>query len=128
MQNSQSYKGVEFTFREGYVHITHPDNFVILSEDLEKLWVNLAAACRAFDCNRVLNEGNLDLSKLRAFDSYTAGAQAGEIRGLRMACLFHDFQPDEKAEFFQTVAANRGAKVKFFTDRAEALKWLDNSL
>ncbi|MEP6902807.1 MAG: hypothetical protein ABJA66_13730 [Actinomycetota bacterium] len=97
---------------------------MILPEDLEGLWLNLAEACKTYDCNRVLNEGNLDLSKLRAFDSYNAGSQAGEISGLRMACFFPNYQHDEKFEFFKAVAANRGAKIKFFTDKAEALKWL----
>jgi hypothetical protein len=124
MQNLESARGVVITFREGFLHITHPDNFVLLSEDINVLWQNLAAACRTFDCRRVLNEGNIDLSKLRAFDSYNAGTQAGEIQGLQMACLFPNFEPDEKSEFFKTVAANRGAKVEFFTDRARALEWL----
>jgi hypothetical protein len=72
----------------------------------------------------VLNEGHVDLSKLRAFDSYSAGTKAGEIEGLRMAVLFHGYEPDERAEFFKIVASNRGAKVEFFNDRREALEWL----
>jgi hypothetical protein len=124
MQNSELYKGVEISFRDGYLHITHPDNFVLLPEDIDVLWMNLTGFCRQYDCRRILNEGRIDLSHLRAFDSYNAGSQAGEIEGLRMACLFHGYVPDEKAAFFQTVASNRGSKVEFFTDRAEALKWL----
>jgi hypothetical protein len=124
MQNLKPYKGVEITFRQGYVHITHPENFVVLPADLDTLWMNVANACRIYDCNRVLNEGRVDFSHLRVFDSYNAGYQAGEIRGLRMACLFYDHTPDEKTEFFITVASNRGAIIKYFNDRAEALKWL----
>ena len=124
MQNSESDNGVVITFRTRYLHITHPDNFVILSNDIVRLWSNLAAACRTYNCNLVLNEGNIDFSQLRAFDSYHAGSQAGEINGLRMACLFTGFQPDEKSEFFKMVAGNRGAKVEFFNDKTEALKWL----
>jgi hypothetical protein len=124
MQNSETDNGVVITYRDPYLHITHPDDFVILSEHIDVLWHNLSEACSAHDCRRVLNEGNIDFSQLRAFDSYSAGFQAGEIEGLRMACLFPKYQPDEKFEFFQTVASNRGAKIEFFTDRAEALKWL----
>jgi hypothetical protein len=115
---------VEITFHDDYLHIRHPDNFVVLPEELDDLWQNLAKACQAHDCRRVLNEGNLDFSKLRAFDSFTAGSQAGEIQGLRMACLFPNYKHDEKSAFFRTVAANRGAQIEFFTDRAEALRWL----
>jgi hypothetical protein len=124
MQNLESNNGVVITFRDGYLHITHPDNFVILPGDLEGLWNNLAEACKMFDCPLVLNEGNIDLSKLKAFDTYYAGTQAGEIDCLRMACLFTNHQLDEKSEFFKSVAAHRGALVEFFTDRAEALEWL----
>lgn len=115
---------VEIIFRGEYLHITHPDNFVLLPEELNKLWQNLAAACKIHDCRRVLNEGNLDFSKIRAYDAYNSGSQAGEIRGLRMACLFPNYEPDEQSEFFKTVASNRGATIELFTDRAEALKWL----
>jgi hypothetical protein len=124
MQNRDSQNDVVISFHDGYLHITHPDNFVLLSKDLDALWQNLFEACRQYKSNRVLNEGNIDLSKLRAFDSYSAGTKAGEIEGLRMACLFPDFEPDERAEFFKTVASNRGAMVEFFTDRRVALKWL----
>ena len=124
MQNSEPDNGVIITFCENYLHIMHPDNFVLLSEAIEGLWQNLYKACAAYHCNRVLNEGPVDLSQLRAFDSYTAGSHAGEIEGLRMACLFYDYEPDERAEFFKAVAANRGAQVEFFTDREDALKWL----
>jgi len=124
MQKSESDNGVVIAFRGDYLHITHPDNFVLLPEDIEGLWHNLAEACKNHNCSRVLNEGNLDFSKVKAYDSYHAGSQAGEIRGLRMACLFPNHQPDERSEFFKMVAANRGANVEFFSARAEALKWL----
>ena len=116
---------VEINFRGQYLHITHPDNFVLLPEELDDLWQNLANACKTHDCRKVLNEGNLDFSKIRAYDSYSAGSHAGEIRGLRMACLFPNYKPDEQSEFFKTVAANRGATIELFTDRDAALKWLD---
>ena len=124
MPNREPENEVVITFHDGYLHIMHPDKFVILSKDIEALWQNLFEACRNYRCNRVLNVGQVDLSQLRAFDSYSAGTQAGEIQGLRMACLFHGYEPDERAEFFKTVASNRGAKVDFFTDRAAALEWL----
>ncbi len=124
MQNSESNKDFVITFREGYLHITHPASFVVLPEYIESLWANLFEACRKYNCNRILNEGHLDFSKLRAFDSYSAGSQAGEIVGLRMACLFQDYTLDEKGAFFQMVASNRGSTIEFFTDKTEALKWL----
>lgn len=124
MQTPDSQNEVVISFHDGYLHITHPDKFVLLSDDLDLLWQNLFKACRAYKCNRVLNEGDVDLSKLRAFDSYSAGTKAGEIEGLRMAVLFHGYEPDERAEFFKTVASNRGAKVEFFADRPAALLWL----
>lgn len=124
MRKLESDNGVVITFREGYLHIMHPDNFVLLPEEIDGLWQNLAEACKSHGCSLVLNEGNIDLSKVKAYDSYNAGTQAGEIRSLRMACLYPNFQPDERSEFFKTVAANRGAKVEFFIDRAEALRWL----
>ncbi|HEY8562858.1 MAG TPA: hypothetical protein VIL74_20945 [Pyrinomonadaceae bacterium] len=124
MPNTEPENQVLITYRNGYIHILNPDNFVITPDKIEGLWENLTEACTKYDCNRVLNEGSVDLSKLRAYDSYHSGAQAGEIQGLRMAFLFHGYTPDERADFFKTVASNRGAKIEFFSDRRAALRWL----
>ncbi|MBS1792465.1 MAG: hypothetical protein JSS81_01355 [Acidobacteria bacterium] len=124
MPESDLTKGVEIELCDGYLHITHPEGFIVSAEALEPLWANLADACRRHRCKKVLNEGRLDFSRLRTYDSYQSGSYAGEIRGLQMACLFYGFIPMDKAEFFKTVASNRGARIDFFEDRASALKWL----
>ncbi|HVE57212.1 MAG TPA: hypothetical protein VNB22_10320 [Pyrinomonadaceae bacterium] len=114
----------EITFRGSYVHILLAENYEITPMGVEKMWIATIEACRTYQCNKVLSEGNIHSRKLKAWDAYSSGSQASEVPGLRHACLFYNYQPDDMSEFFKTVSANRGINVEFFTDKEKALKWL----
>ena len=115
----------EIIFRGSYIHVRLADNFEINPASLEKIWNATAEACQIYACNKVLSEGNIRSRKLKAWDAYSSGSKASEITGLRHACLFYNYQPDDLTEFFKTVSSNRGTYIEFFTDKAKALKWLD---
>ena len=114
----------EITFRGSYIHVRLADNFVINPAGLEKVWRAIAEACQTYACSKVLSEGNIRLRKLQAWDAFNSGTQASEITGLRHACLFYNYKPDDLTEFFKTVASNRGIYIEFFTDKTKALEWL----
>jgi hypothetical protein len=124
MKNLELSNDFEIVFRGNYLHVLHPDNFEISPEGNAKLWEMLAELCKTHNCYRVLSEANIQLRKLKTWNVHHSGSQASEIRGLRLACLFYNYQPDEMSEFFKTVSANRGAKVEFFTDKTAAFEWL----
>lgn len=111
-------------FRGSYIHVLMADNFEITPEGNRKVWEATAEACRQYDCFKVLSEGNVQSRRLKAFDAFKSGTQASEIRGLQNACLFYNYKTDDVTEFFKTVAANRGVRIEFFTDKKTALKWL----
>lgn len=114
----------EITFRGSYIHVRLAENFEINPSGLEKLWDATAEACQKYACNKVLSEGNIRSRKLKAWDAYSSGSRASEILGLRHACLFYNYKPDDLTEFFKTVSANRGSYIEFFTDKTKALQWL----
>lgn len=114
----------EIDFRGSYIHVRLADNYEINAAGMEKMWLETAAACQKFNCNKVLSEGNIRSRKLKAWDAFSSGSQASVIPGMRHACLFYNYQPDDMTEFFQTVTLNRGSYIEFFTDKARALKWL----
>ena len=100
----------EITFNGSYIHILLAKNYEITPNGLEKIWLATAEACQKYNCSKVLSEGNIQVRKLKAWDAYTSGSQASEIPGLRHACLFYNYKPDDISEFF--------------TNKAKALKWL----
>ena len=124
MQNSEPKNDFEIAFHGDYLHVLHPDNFEISPETNQKIWQAINAACKNHKCLRVLSEGKINQRKMKTWNAHESGSQAGGIRGLRLACLFYGYEPDEMSEFFQTVSANRGVKVEFFTDKSAALEWL----
>src|SRR5687767_9341785 len=114
----------EIIFRGSYIHVQLADNYEITPAGLYKIWQETAAACQKHGCTKVLSEGNIHSRKLKAWDAFSSGSQASEIHGMRHACLFYNYQPDEMTEFFKTVSYNRGIYIEFFTNKAQALKWL----
>jgi hypothetical protein len=124
MRNLELSPDFEITFRGDYLHVQHPDNFEISPESNQKLWIALETACQTHKCHRVLSEGKINLRKMKAWNVVDSGTQASVIRGLKIALLFYNYQPDEISGFFKTVSANRGVKVEFFTDKNAALDWL----
>ena len=124
MRKSEINTDFEIIFRGSFLHVLHTENYEITPEGMVKLWLALSEACQTYKCYKVLSEGRIYQRKLKGWDAYNSGSQAGEIRDLQMACLFYNYEPDETTEFFKTISANRGSQIEFFTDKVEALKWL----
>jgi len=112
-------------FNGKYIHIVHPPDYEISPESNEKLWKELAEACRKYDCLKVLAEGPSQKRRITSLDAFKSGSQASEsIPGLTMAICIDGYVTDETTEFFTNVAYNRGADIEFFNDKDKALEWL----
>ena len=112
-------------YRGDYLLVTHPPGYEITPEGMRRFWAAIAVASRTYDCRRVLAEGEVVRRKLKTTDALHSGVQASEsVMGLTMAVCFEGYEPDEMTEFFVNVAANRGARVRFFSDREQAMAWL----
>ncbi|MCX5848073.1 MAG: hypothetical protein NTW65_01295 [Deltaproteobacteria bacterium] len=112
-------------FNGKYIHIVHPPDYVISPESNEKLWTELALACRKYNCLKVLAEGTKQKRRINSMEAFQSGSQASEsIPGLTMAICIDKYVTDETTKFFTNVAYNRGARIEFFNDKKKALKWL----
>ena len=114
-------------FLDDYIRIQHPEDYEITPESQQQLWVAIGEACDKYNCWRVLAESSAppkrNMSQVDAFRS--AGQAAKASRQLRVALVLQGYCPDETTEFFMNSAYNMGVRIEFFTDREEAMKWLD---
>ena len=112
-------------FNGKYIHIIHAPDYEISPESNEKLWKELAEACRKHKCRKVLAEGPTQKRKINSMDAFESGTKASEsIPGLMLAICINEYTPDETTKFFINVAYNRGVRIEFFNDKQKALAWL----
>ncbi len=63
---------------------------------------------------------------MNTMDAFQSATNLAESHlGLSLAFCFYDYTPDEISRFFVNVAENRGARVKFFSNKSDALRWLE---
>jgi hypothetical protein len=111
--------------RGDYILVTTGDDFEIAPEVMSKFWPDLAAACVKHGCHRVLIEGGVVRRRMAAIHAFRSGSDAARhIPGLSLAMYIHGYVPDDLTALFKNVASNRGARIEFFSDRAEGLRWL----
>ena len=108
-----------------YVHVALAPGYEIRPEGLTELMMALSDVCSRQGQRRVLIEGTVAARRMGTMDSFGAGALAGSmLTGVRIACCFYGYAPDDQSQFFKDVAQNRGVRVDFFQDRDAALRWL----
>lgn len=119
--------GIEYAIasRGEYVHVQLDYGYEITPEAASRFWPDLAAACAKSRCQRVLVEGQAIERRMTTANAFKSGTDAARsVPGLSLAVCLYDYVLDELTTLFKTVAGNRGARVEFFSDRAEALRWL----
>ncbi|HTG97556.1 MAG TPA: hypothetical protein VL982_08920 [Burkholderiales bacterium] len=108
-----------------YVHVALAPGYEIRPGGLTELMMSLSDVCSRQGQRRVLLEGAIAARRMGTMDSFGAGALAGSmLTGVRIACCFYGYLPDDQSRFFKDVAQNRGVRVDFFNDRDAALRWL----
>ncbi len=111
-------------FRGDHVHVELEPDFTDQPDRRDEFWEVLRAACEKHTSRRVLIEGFVPRGERDAADVIDAGESTAVIPHLWLAFHLEDFEPTAKSELFETVAASRGVRVKFFADATSALKWL----
>lgn len=110
---------------DGYVRICHggiPESTI---KTLHEFWVSLAEICEKLDCQRILLIGPDPGTRPDTMAAFESGVEAARIvAGRSLAICWNGFKSDEQAEFFKTVAGNRGARIEFFSETEAAVKWL----
>ena len=111
-------------YRGDHIHV-HIGKDAEVDEDWQKeYWGQLQAACREHDTHRVLVEGFSPKGERTTTDVVEAGQRTAAVPKLWMAYCLTGWVPTEQSELYETIAASQGVRVKFFTDREQALSWL----
>lgn len=113
-------------FKGEYIHISHPEGYLVSPDTTQDLWTLVGDACHRFGCWKILATSPSPLRvEMRDVDAYQSAVQAMEaVRGAAIAVCFPAFEPDDTARLFMLAAENRGVQVKFFEHETEALNWL----
>jgi hypothetical protein len=111
--------------RKNYLHVHLPNDYEITPEGVQGQWEEIFGTCKKNRCRRVLFEGKAPKRSIKTMDAFRTAANLAYSRlGLSVAFCFYDYTPDEISRFFVNVAENRGARVKFFSNKSDALRWL----
>jgi len=119
--------GVSVAFRDDHVHVQLGKDLKVSSEQRNSLWSSIARICEEHGTRRVLVEGTVPAGVFQTSEVVDAGLKTATVPKLWLAFCLNDFRPDEQSELFETVAASRGVRAKFFSDTERALRWLRNN-
>lgn len=117
-------RGFEVQFRDDHVHVELGEDFKITPETQNEFWSVVADACAKHDSRRVLVEGFVPAGERDASQVIDAGQRTATVPNLWLAFCLSGFEPTPNSELFETIAASRGVRVKFYPDPARALQWL----
>lgn len=124
----QKEDNIGLEFRGDHIRIWLGPGYQTTPEATEKFWKELAETCEKYDCTEVLVEGIAPARTMDAKGVLDSGVRLSAVAPrLSMAFCFENYEPNEMGELFKTVARSRGARVKFFSDRDHALRWLRSS-
>lgn len=108
-----------------YLLVQHPSEIEISTAVANEFWTTLAAACKTTAYKHVLCEGRIARRTMKMFEVFDTAAMAGRASlGLKMACVFENYVPDDRTALFKMAALRHGAMVDFFSSREEAIAWL----
>ena len=111
-------------YRGDHVHVQIGRHYRVNPELRDKFWGRIAEVCRRHGSRRVLVEGFVPEGQRDTAEVVDAGLHTAAVPQLWMAFHLEGFKPNEQSELFETIAASRGVRVKFFPDTDRALKWL----
>jgi hypothetical protein len=117
-------KAFNIEHRGDHVHVEFGKSYTAEPDWQDELWDLVKSFCDGHDTSRVLAEGIMPAPNRPAASVIEAARKVTMIPHLWLAFHFDDFVPTENTELYEVVAASHGVRVKFFTDRDHALKWL----
>jgi hypothetical protein len=118
--------GMEFsvTFRGDHVHVVLSGESSVDSEISRDYWGTIRKICEEYDCKRILVEGVAPAGERKPTEVIEAGQRTAIVPNLWLAYHLENYEPSELSELYETIAASKGVRVKFFDKADEALNWL----
>ncbi len=118
--------GMQFavTFRVDHVHVELNADAEIDPDLSTDYWAMIRKACEEYDTRRVLVEGIAPSGEMEPAEIVEAGKRTATVPNLWLAFHLENHTPTEQSELYETVAASKGVRVKFFDNADAALQWL----
>ncbi len=111
-------------FRDDHINITVGPKYKTSPKQRKELWAAIRSASDQYGSRRILIEGVRPRGELSTVEVIEAGQHASKKASLWIAFCMDELYPAEQRELFEVVAASRGVRAKFFTDRDKSLRWL----
>ena len=112
--------------KEDYLHVTVTGN--IDSTDVANLpleFRKVSELCDKHECKRVFFDAKSNVEELGTFDLFYSGTSIANMPNIYELKIAVFVRPEQiRGNFFETVAVNRGANLRVFTDQQEAFSWL----
>ena len=110
--------------RDDHIHVQVSPDIEVSNEARAEFWNMIRNICEEHDCRRMLVECSFPAGERPATDVVSAGQATATIPNMWIAFHIENWVPNEQSELFETVAASRGVRVKYFDNSEAALNWL----
>ncbi|GEM_PF-409521 len=114
-------------FRGDHIHVELGPGYTVEPDQQEKFWNKVKSLCEEHNSQRVLVEAFVPSGERDTGDVVEAGLRTAAVPHMWLAFHLLNFEPTERSELFERIAASRGVRVKFFSDTERALTWLRNN-
>lgn len=118
------HKAFRIEFRSGYVHVVLDGTAKTDGNVQNDYWREIKETCEKHNCRKVLVEGVAPRGERSSGEIIGAGLRTGTVRELWLAYCLEGFHETEESALYETIAATRGVRVKFFSEKQRALEWL----
>ena len=123
------FDDVAVEFCGSYIHVKQPGALALSAPATNAFWERLRQICDELDSDTVLIEAASVEAGRDTMSTFDSGVNASLIvENPTIAICSEAYKPNDAAEFFRTVAVNRGAHVEFFTCFQKAVRWLGADL
>jgi hypothetical protein len=114
----------DIEFRGDHIHVQLAPGYRFDPQSSADIWAELKRLCEEHRTSRVFVEGHLPVGERTTSEVIAAGQRTAAIPHLWLAFHVENFSPTDRSELFEVIAASKGVRVKYFSDRETALVWL----
>lgn len=118
-------RDITHEIRDEYLLFKFAPGFVLTHGSVGRMWREIGELRdrTGISCALLVGSGvTRNMTTEDALESAMTGARAAP--GIAMAMCIEGYEVDALTEFFCNACKNRGVKVQFFSDLAEAMGWL----
>ena len=117
-------KGFKMEFFEDHIQVQIASDYKMEPDQQDEFWRVIRELCDKHNTRRVLVRGFVPKGERNTSDVIEAGMRTAAVPKLWIAFSLKNFEPNDRSELFEVIAARQGVRVKFFSEPETALNWL----